>query len=71
LDCETALKDAAPMAVREMNTSSTITRDNSRREPLSTIQINRNSTTAFADLVKSVRTDSKISKLAILPRITD
>ncbi|CAB3994725.1 Hypothetical predicted protein [Paramuricea clavata] len=54
LDCETALKDA----VREMNTSSTITRDNSRREPLSTIQINRNSTTAFADLLKSVSTDS-------------
>ena len=49
--------DAAPVAVREVNSSSTLTRDNSTLQPIEPIEINRNPTT-FSDLVKSVGTDS-------------
>ena len=49
--------DTAPVAVREVNSSSTLTRDNSTLEPIEPIETNRNPTT-FSDLVKSVSTAS-------------
>ena len=49
--------DTAPDAVREVNSNSTLTCDNSTLEPIEPIETNRNPAT-FSDLVKSVSTAS-------------